>query len=60
MFGEQMTPSYGNAVDEHDENCRVYKECLKNAQDTYGCDPRKKLLNKTKYNDLSAVKTKLK
>ena len=51
MFGEQMTPSYGNAVDEHDENCRVYKECLKNAQDTYGCDPRKKLLNKTKYND---------
>ena len=34
--GSQSSPSKGNAVDEHDQNCKEYKECVLAAVNQYG------------------------
>ena len=39
MFGgSQSSLSKGNAVDEHDQNCKIYKDCLLAAKEFYGTD----------------------
>jgi len=36
--GSQSSPSKGNAVDELDQNCKNYKDCVQSAVDLYGAD----------------------